>query len=342
MGISTVLSMGCGHFDGVVWDLLWITKGTNPPQTTTKSHEAFTSPPTEVTMKSDGLRHYFRDTSSRIIGSLVFGRAWWSCILGCIFFVFFVIQPTHSAFEFHPVGAQAAGVGDVGVAHVNGAEGLFWNPAAVVFGKGMDIFATYDRPFDLAALESQAVAGSVRWGRQGLGGTYEGFGFELYREQVFGGGYGYRVSDRVGMGLRIRSLALTLFGREKRQWMALDLGVRVLLSDSVGWGVVAWNASGVRTGVLGQGGAMGLAVRVADTANLFASVQKEAGVPTGFGVGVQHHVATMLVLRVGIGSQPERLSAGFGLHRGWFVMDYAGVWHTVLGMSHRVSLRIGR
>jgi hypothetical protein len=251
-------------------------------------------------------------------------------------------ETAHCAFEFRAIGAQAAGVGDVGVAHINGSEGLFWNPSAVVFGKPLGVFTAYDRPFGLSELENQAVSAVVRWGRHGLGITYEGFGFELYREQVFGGVYGYRVSPRAGMGLRIRSMGLAVVGQRNRRWLGLDLGVRVLLSESVGWGLAAWNASGVRVGVLGQGGAMGLAVRLAETAHLFASVQKEAGLPTGFGVGVQQDATKILVLRVGIGTQPERFSAGFGLRRGWVETDYAAVWHAVLGLSHRVSLRFGR
>lgn len=263
-------------------------------------------------------------------------------VLIVVFFLclLYVAQPIDAAFEFHPVGAQAAGVGNLGVAHVTGAEGLFWNPAAVVFGKATSLFVAYDRPFDLADLESQAVAVSVRWGRQGFGGTYEGFGFSLYREQVFGGVYGVRVFDRVGLGVRVRSLALTVSGQENRRWLVFDLGLRVLFNDVMDWGVAAWNASGVRSGILGQGGQMGVTIRVGDDACFVASVQKEAGLPTGFGVGVQHDVVKRLVLRAGIGSQPERFSAGFGLRQGWFEIDYAGVWHTFLGVSHRVSLHM--
>ena len=261
-------------------------------------------------------------------------------LIGCILGVFFMVQPVNSAFEFHPIGAQTAGVGDVGVAHATGAEGLFWNPASVVFGKGASLFVAYDRPFDLAALESQAVAVYTRWGRQGFGGTYEGFGFALYREQVFGGVYGVRLLDKVGLGVRVRSLALTVSGQKSRRWLVFDLGMRVLLNDVIDWGVAAWNVSGVRTGVLGQGGQMGVNIQVVEAVCLLASVQKEAGMPTGFAVGVEHDVAKMLVLRVGIGSQPERFSAGFGLRQGWFEIDYAGVWHTLLGLSHRVSLQM--
>ncbi|MGA1199198.1 MAG: hypothetical protein ACO36I_22115, partial [Candidatus Latescibacterota bacterium] len=91
----------------------------------------------------------------------------------------------------------------------------------------------------------------------------------------------------------------------------------------------------------GQGGQRGVMIRVVEGVCLLASVQKEADMPTGFGVGVEHYMAKALVLRVGIGSHPERFSAGFGLRHGWFEIDYAGIVHTLLGMSHRMSLHLG-
>lgn len=278
-----------------------------------------------------------------MISRFTFLGVWLGLCISCVFvFVSFVIQTAHAAFEFHPVGAQAGGVGDVGVAHLVGAEGVFWNPASVVFGRGMGVFATFDRPFGVKALESQAVSGVVRWGRLGLGGTFEGFGFELYREQVFGGVYGVRIGERVGVGGQVRGLVMRVAGQGERRWFVGDLGVRVLVHESVTWGLVARNVSGVQTGTLGQGGAMGVAIRVDDGTSLLASVQKEATVPTGFGLGIEHQVVSMLILRVGIGSQPERMSAGFGIQRGWLALDYAGVWHSILGLSHRVSLRLER
>jgi hypothetical protein len=290
----------------------------------------------EATMTLCFRKLYVDGVSSKVVWSVL-----WLMLKGGVVWGVCMVQPVYSAFEFHPVGAQAAGVGDVGVAHVNGAEGLFWNPASVVFGKNVSLFLAYDRPFALAALERQAAAVSVRWGRQGVGGTYEGFGFSLYREQVLGGVYGVRVLDRVGVGVRVRSLALTVSGQESRRWLVLDLGMRVLLSHEIDWGVAAWNVSGVQTGVLGQGGQMGVMIRVVEGVCLLASVQKEADMPTGFGVGVEHYMAKALVLRVGIGSHPERFSAGFGLRHGWFEIDYAGIVHTLLGMSHRMSLHLG-
>jgi len=158
----------------------------------------------------------------------------------------------HAAFEFQPVGAHTAGAGDVGVALAAGAPGMFWNPAAMAWGKRVSVFGAYDRPFGMVELATQALSAGVRVGRHGLGATYTGFGFALYREQVFGLVYGLRVSQSAGLGVGMRVLQVMAAGFPTQQWAVFDLGLRVRLHNGVYLGAVARNAGGVRTALLGQ------------------------------------------------------------------------------------------
>lgn len=274
-------------------------------------------------------------------------RCWVSCFSWAkrcwVAFVFFVIppHPSHAAFEFHPIGAHTAGVGDVGVALAEGAAGLFWNPAAVVWGKRVSFFGAYDRPFGMVELGTQALSVGIKRGRHGIGGRYTGFGFSLYREQVLGVGYGVRLSKRVGLGVGVRSLQVVVAGDPSRQWVVFDLGMRVLLHNGIFLGAVSWNTGGTRTSVLGQGGSVGVSVDVSTQTTVVFDVQKEANFATGAGIGILFRVRPELVLRTGAGSRPERLSAGFGIVKGILAIDYAAVWHTVLGISHRASVVVG-
>ncbi|GEM_PF-1163956 len=261
-------------------------------------------------------------------------KCWWAA------FVLFVIHPltTQAAFEFQPIGAHTAGAGDVGVALAVGASGMFWNPAAMAWGKRVSVFGAYDRPFGMAELATQALSAGVRAGRHGVGARYTGFGFELYREQVFGLVYGVRVSQSAGLGVGMRALQVTAVGFPGRQWVVFDLGLRVRLNKGVFLGVAARNAGGVRTALLGQGGAVGVGVEVLPTVMVVADVQKEANLAIGAGIGLLFLAHPTLVLRTGAGSRPERLSAGFGVQKGGLSVDYAILWHTVLGVSHRASI----
>ena len=244
----------------------------------------------------------------------------------------------HAAFEFQPIGAHTSGTGDTGVALASGAAGAFWNPAALAWGKRISLFGTYDRPFGIAELATHALSAGLRIGRHGLGVRYTGFGFSLYKEQVFGLGYGLRVFQHLSLGFGIRTLQLSTAGMPTQHWMVFDAGIKLQMREGVFLGAAIWNAGGRHTSLLGQGGTVGMGIVAMPRVVLVADIQKEANFPTGAGIGIIYHIHPQLVLRTGAGSRPERLSAGFGVRKNGFAIDYAAVWHTVLGITHRASV----
>ena len=254
--------------------------------------------------------------------------------------VLFALLPSsaHAAFEFQPIGAHTAGTGNVGVALADGAAGAFWNPAALAWGERLSLFGAYHRPFGIAELATHAFSAGLRMGRHGLGAKYTGFGFALYREQVFGLAYGLRVFQHASLGLGIRALQLSTSGMPTQHWVVFDAGIRWQMREGVFLGAAIWNAGGRHTSLLGQSGTVGMGIAVLPRVVLVADVQKEANFPTGAGIGIIYHIHPQLVLRTGTGGRPERLSAGFGLRKRGFAIDYAAVWHTVLGITHRASV----
>ncbi len=244
----------------------------------------------------------------------------------------------HTAFEFQPIGAHTAGTGDTGVALAAGASGAFWNPAALAWGKRISLFGMYDRPFGIAELATHAFSAGLRIGHHGLGVRYTGLGFALYKEQVFGLGYGLRVFQQLSLGFGIRALQLSTAGIPTQHWAVFDAGIRWQIRKGVFLGAAIWNAGGRHTSLLGQSGTAGIGIAIMPQVALVADIQKEANFPTGAGIGVIYHLLPQLVLRTGAGGQPERLSAGFGLRKSGFAIDYAAVWHTILGITHRTSV----
>ena len=244
----------------------------------------------------------------------------------------------HAAFEFQPIGAHTSGTGDTGVALAAGAAGAFWNPAALAWGKRLSLFGTYDQPFGIAELATHAFSAGLRIGRHGLGARYTGFGFSLYKEQVFGLVYGLRVFQQLSLGFGVRALQLSTAGMPTQHWVVFDAGIKLRLRKSVFLGATVWNAGGRHASLLGQGGTVGMGIAVMPRVVLVADIQKEANFPTGAGIGVIYHIRPQLALRTGAGSRPERLSAGFGVRKNGFAIDYAAVWHTILGITHRASV----
>lgn len=246
-----------------------------------------------------------------------------------------------AAFEFQAVGARPGGLGDTFAGWAEGVEGVFWNPGAVAWGKGVSVTGGYERPFGMAAMDAHAIGTVASAGSVAVGLGYLEYGFSLYRERTAGLTVGLRVASRLGLGLRIRRMQLSVAGAANRAWTVFDLGARIVFGPKFILGLSTWNAGGQSVDVLGQGGTAGAGFQVVPNLALLLDVRKESGRPTGVSAGVEYIPARRVMLRMGAGGRAERLSVGAGvIHRGLRI-DYATLYHTVLGLSHRVSLTIG-
>ncbi len=247
-----------------------------------------------------------------------------------------------AAFEFRPVGARSGGMGDTFAGFAEGVDGVFWNAGAVAWANGVSITGGYERPFGMAALDAHAIGAVASTGRVAAGLGYLEYGFSLYRERTAGMTFGMRVVPRLGLGVRIRRMRLSIAGSESRAWTAFDPGARIALGPRITLGLEAWNAGGQSVDVLGQGGMAGVGFEALRNVSLLVDVRKEAGRPTGVSAGVEYRPSRRVMLRMGAGGRAERLSVGAGVfHRGLRI-DYATLHHTVLGLTHRVSLTINR
>jgi hypothetical protein len=251
-----------------------------------------------------------------------------------------VTSPSDAAFEFIGLGARAGGMGDACSATVMGAEGLFWNPASIVWQQGFGLSACMARPYGFPELETQSL--SAAWGgrKLGLAGGLTVFGPEAYREVSAIAGLAWRPSRRVSLGTAIRRLSLSVFGVGDRQWFVFDLGLCATAGETTRMSLWARNAGGTAIDLIGQGGSAALSCRTSARVWLSAEVSKEAGLPTGLGVGLEFEPHKGIRLRGGAGGEPERMSIGFGLARGACLLDYAAIHHTVLGLSHRISVSL--
>ena len=250
--------------------------------------------------------------------------------------------PLHAAFEFQPASARAGGVGDNFVAWAQSPKAVFWNPGAIVWNSGIGVIGGYDRPFGVSELRSGILGMVIPIGKVVAGIRIEDFGFALCREQVMGATLEYRVADRLGAGLAIRSLRLKVEGSDSANWTVFDLGVKIVLPERVRGGVSSWNACGNRTRLLGQGGMLGIGFEVSPDVSLVADIRKESGLPTGGGVGLEFVIGKSAMLRLGAGNQPERFSGGFGVRKGTITVDYSAAFHSIPGISQRVPVKIGK
>ena len=123
-----------------------------------------------------------------------------------------------------------------------------------------------------------------------------------------------------------------------RRWTVFDVGMRARLRKAIDVGVRAWNAGGTDSGLLGKGGAIGVALQPVLTVWMVVEITKEASHPVGISVGGEYGWRDTLTIRLGAGGEPERTTMGIGVRRNRLEMDYAAIYHTLLGVTHRLSI----
>jgi len=201
---------------------------------------------------------------------------------------------------------------------------------AVAIGDGVSSLAGYERPFGLRELETVSGVGSLRFGRVGVGVSYQGSQVAESESAVTAG---IRVKE-VGVGVRVRQVQYA-----DRRWPVFDLGLLIVGRNGIPVGLVGRNTGGSQTGILGHGGMVGMSV-TRDRMTFAIDVQKEAGTPTGGAVGLEIRVSAIAAIRAGVGGYPERLTLGLGVRCGLAEIDYGILYHTVLGFSHRVAISL--
>ncbi len=263
--------------------------------------------------------------------------------LGCcaVSWPFVIPLPLPASFESHPITARSGGTADTYLALSTGVQGLSLTPAALSTISTLELTAAYERPFALSPLETQAISVAIPLRKAAIGLQYQSYGFSLYTEDTFAASLGYNLGRRLGLGLSVRSLRVSVEGLTSHSWIVFDLGVRGQFRNKLEWGLASWNVSGTQVAILGQGGVAGIAVEAAPSVWLLIDVRKESGTPTGVGAGLEYRWKKPITLRLGAGGQPERLSFGIGIRKGKIQVDYAGIYHMVLGVTHRVFLTFG-
>jgi hypothetical protein len=175
------------------------------------------------------------------------------------------------------------------------------------------------------------------------------FGFDAYRETHLWLGLARTLHPatrrplRLGLSLRYQHVAIERYGAAGA--IGLWAGLQAELFPWLTVGMAATNLNAPRLAgreALPRTLRLGLAYHPAAPFRLLVDVYKELRFAPDFRVGLEVQALPVLTLRVGTGTLPERITAGFGLTIGPIQADAAAEYHTVLGWSPALSLTLVR
>jgi len=262
-----------------------------------------------------------------------------------------------------PVPAATA-VGGAYTAVAEGPAACFWNPAGLAYTKGTQGIFTYHRPWGMPFLthlagavvtELPRKAGSAALSYQTLGTRSGGTSLSTEGELAFTHGLmlqkDIHTSLAIGYSLKLItwSLASSVMGNSgevdlgSAATFGLDLGASAQVWDRLRLGGAMHNINHPQLGEYAKrdlpqmfsGGILYAPYRGVQTS---FDIERVLGGETQFKGGISANVLEPLDLRLGIFTNPNGFTAGFGLHWRELILDYAFVYHPILSPTHQVGL----
>lgn len=270
--------------------------------------------------------------------------------------------PADAAFENLMVSPRARAMGDAGVAVADATYATYLNPANLTTSTSeVSVGASYVQPYALdfhrlyylgSALQMPNGAGTLGVGFQQYGVEYENV--DLLTESTFSLAYGLTLVEdlhstvSVGASLNMYRLEFgeTVGGLKPGDDSAagVDLGLMVTLHDRTRMGVLIHNLNAPKIGIdeeeLPRRLHGGVAYAPYDGVVTTFEIENAHGEKVQWRGGLEFEVADGFMLRSGIMTQPNKLTAGFGYAIDRVQLDYGfSTGGGVLDSSHQFGVR---
>ncbi len=256
--------------------------------------------------------------------------------------------------------AQAAAMSNATVALIGDVWAPYYNPAGLANVNGIQVASAVQRLFNQpflqnaffgAAMPLPGKYGTIAVNLEFFGVKYSGA--TLSRENTFTISHGFYLMNDIhsslSFGYNLRyyywDLGQSVENRSLGSASAfgLDLGLQGTLYHRIFGGVYAYNINAPSMGKytkhdLPQRIVVGAGYRPISSVTTTISLDKTIGFDTQVLGGFEFRPIPWLALRVGAGTQPNRISAGFGIRFKGFVLDYSFRNHPVLPETHKIGL----
>jgi hypothetical protein len=255
------------------------------------------------------------------------------------------IETLATAQEF-PLGIRAQALGGASVAKGREAESLLDNPAALANLNGSTLTIFYTNPFGIKELRLNSFSASTNFANCAFGAAFVDFGNMLYRDRrlhlAVARHFLSAPNLMIGVSGVLRQLRISGYGDDRA--MLLNLGTQFRVSDSFTFGSALTNLLNATIGQqnekLPRSVCFGFAFLPASTLTLQMDVYKQNAFPEEWRLGIEINPLPPLLLRIGTGTNPDRLTCGFALRLLKFSLQFTAFSHTDLGWTEQFAVTL--
>jgi hypothetical protein len=215
------------------------------------------------------------------------------------------------------------------------------NPAVLYGAKihSVSISATPAR-FGLTELSSYEVCYNRNLSILNAGIRASLFGFELYKEMLFGITLSNDFLNNFHAGININYHEITIKNYGTSGTASLDAGLNYNIRKrfSIGFSFINLNSADIGGDKLDQETNVGLSYQALDNFLISFRIEKNILYDANYNAGLEYKIAPELAIRLGINSEPEIFFGGVGFKHSSLTFDYAYSFHNILGNTHSFSI----
>lgn len=244
----------------------------------------------------------------------------------------------HASFDTRK-GARALGMAGAFTGQSNSPDAVFYNPAGLWQLASLSGQGFYSAPFNLRELTTASFVVALPIASGSSAASVESFGFDLYRETSLAASYALAFRQRWAVGVNVRYHHVTIRSAGSASTLGVDVGALIKPHTIVQFGFMARNLNkpSIAGESLPQVLVFGTSLCPVDRLTVNVDVYKDWRFPTDVRAGMEFQLHRTLAVRMGIGREPSRVSAGMGIDFTLGQLDYALDIHPELGITHAVS-----
>jgi hypothetical protein len=242
-----------------------------------------------------------------------------------------------------PGGARSMSLANSTVA-VTDVWAYFNNPGALAKMESISVGFCFENRYLLKELQSNALAyvHPTKVGVFSFG--FQSFGFNLYRNNRVGIGYGLKLSEKLYAGAQLNYNHLRIQNYDSRGNATAELGVLAQLTEKTELGIAIFNGNRARINEyqderLSTFLRVGINYNVSKKVKILAEAEKEIRSKLRFKSALEYEIVNRFMFRIGGASNPIEITSGFGYSlKNNLRLDFGTAYHQRLGWSPHAGL----
>lgn len=256
----------------------------------------------------------------------------------------FLCNLLYASFEKKEAGAREQSLGNSVVALENTPFAILYNPANIRTGSSFNVYTSYRNFYGLTGIyQADIVANTLIFG---IGSAFaiSKYGNDLYSEVEINAGGNYNITEKLSLGLGLNGYFLSIKNYGDSQSFGLNLGFQYEYLETLSIGAFISNINNPKIGSveeeLPQTFSLGFKYDLMKRATLFFELFRDVKHEQDYRAGFEYEPYENIFLRVGVMDNTGTYSFGFGSSFNFLIFDYALIDHSVLGISHAISIGV--